>query len=63
MTHDMGEILREAIRKSGLSANQLAKETGVKQTTISKFLRGGDMGLARASKIAAYLGLELRKRR
>ncbi len=63
MPQDMAETLRDAIRKSGLSANRLAKETGVKQTTISKFLRGGDMGLSRASKIAEFLGLELKKRR
>lgn len=63
MSKELAEILRGAIRKSGLSANQLAKETGVDQTTISRFLRGKDMGLERASKIAAYLGLELKEKR
>lgn len=57
----MAETLRKAMVACGLSANQLAQETGVPQTTISRFLRGKDMGIERASKIAAYLGLVLKK--
>lgn len=61
MSKELAETLRDAIRKSGLSANELAQKTGIKQTTISGFLRGRDMGIERASKIAKYLGFELRK--
>lgn len=59
MNRELADKLREAIKQSGLSANQLAKETGVTQTTISGFLRGRDMGIEKASRIAAYLKLEL----
>lgn len=63
MSKELADKLREAIAASGLSANALAQATGVDQTTISRFLRGKDMGIQRASKIAAYLGLELTERR
>jgi ribosome-binding protein aMBF1 (putative translation factor) len=59
MSKTVADQLRQAIRESGLSANQLSKETGIDQTLISRFLRGKDMGIERASKIAAYLGLKL----
>ena len=61
MSKELAEKLRAAIVASGYSANQLAKETGVDQTTISRFLRGKDMGIERAGKIAKFLGLELRE--
>lgn len=59
MSQEMAERLRQAIRDSGLSANELAARCGVPQTTISRFMRGHDMGIHRASKVAAYLGLRL----
>lgn len=59
----MAEALREAIRKSGKSALELSKETGVPQPTISAFLLGRDMRLSRATKLANYLGLELKPRK
>lgn len=59
----MADKLRSAIAACGLSANELAQKTGVPQTTISRFLRGKDMGIHRAAKIATYLGLELKPRR
>lgn len=57
----MAERLRAAIIASGESANAIAKATGVDQTSISRFLKGKDMGIHRASKIAAHLGLQLIK--
>lgn len=62
MSKTVADQLRQAIRDSGLSANQISKETGINQTLVSRFLRGKDMGIERASKIAAYLGLELNKK-
>jgi len=56
----MADRLRAAIIKSGLSANELGKQCGVQQVTISRFLRGRDISLSRASRIAKYLGLELK---
>ena len=61
MPKDVADMLRKAIADSGQSANEIAQATGVPQTTISRFLRGKDMGINRASKIAAYLGLELHR--
>lgn len=60
MSKEMSDVLRSAILKSGCSANELSKATGVPQTTISRFLRGKDMGIHRASKIAKHLGLTLK---
>lgn len=60
MSKDVADALRTAILASGQSANEIAKETGVAQPLISRFLRGKDMGIMRAAKIAAYLGLELK---
>ena len=56
---DMGELLRQAIRESGQAVAKIAKATGVHAITIGDFLRGIDMGIGRAGKIAAYLRLSL----
>lgn len=61
MSKEIADVLREAIRKCGLSALRLSKETGVPQPTISEFLRGRDIRLSRAQKIAKFLGLKLCK--
>jgi len=53
--------LRRAISKSGLSANEIARRTGVPQPTITRFLAGADMRVSNAAKIAAELGLSLKK--
>lgn len=62
MSKDIAEQLRDVIQASGQSANQIAKATGIPQTTLSRFLRGEDMSIHRAAIIAAYLGLELKKK-
>lgn len=63
MPKPLADTLREAIRNSGLSASEIARNTGVPQPTITRFLAGADMKLETASKIAAYLGLELKRRK
>jgi len=63
MSKEMAEVLREAIRKSGLSARQLCAMTRVPQQRISSFLSGKDMTLRNAHKLADYLGLELRPKK
>lgn len=60
-TKNIADVLRKEIEHSGKSANQIAKATGVQQTSISRFLAGKDMGIERAAKIAKYLGLSLTK--
>lgn len=61
MSKELADQLRKAIIDSGKSANEIAKASGVPQTTLSRFLRGGEMSIGRASKIAALLGLSLKK--
>lgn len=63
MSKDLADTLREAIEKCGLSALALSKETGVSQPRITEFLRGKDIRLATAQKLAKYLGLELRRKK
>jgi len=60
MSKELAEQLRRAILASGYSANEIAKASGVPQTTLSRFLRGGEMSIGRASKVAAFLGLVLK---
>ena len=62
MAKDIADALREAIRTSGKSANEIAKASGVPQTTLSRFLRGEDMSIHRAAQVAAYLGCELKRK-
>lgn len=59
MTKEMADTLRKAIRDSGLSALALSKKAGVSQPQISYFLRGKDIRLATAQKLAHILGLSL----
>lgn len=60
MSKAIADVLRDAIRKCGESANALADKTGVPQPTITRFLAGADMKLETAGKLAAYLGLKLK---
>jgi predicted transcriptional regulator len=61
MLKDIADELRKAIRDCGESARTLEKETGVPHPTITRFLAGADMRISRAAKIAAYLGMELKR--
>ena len=60
--HPLDDVLRRAIAGCGLSANQLARRTGVPQPTITRFLAGADMKLSTAERLAAHLGLSLVKK-
>jgi predicted transcriptional regulator len=62
MPKTMTEVLKRAILRCKMSAGELSRAAGVPQQTISEFLRGRDMRMSRAEKIAAYLGLELAKK-
>jgi transcriptional regulator with XRE-family HTH domain len=57
----IAEALRQAILDSGKSAAQLSRETGVAQLSIANFLRGDDLRISAAEKLARYLGLSLTK--
>lgn len=59
MSEQMAELLRDTIRKSGISANQLARETGLTQPSISAFLNGAGISLTTAQKLADHFSLVL----
>ena len=60
MSEEMSNTIRSAIRNSGKRLPTIAKITGVAVSALSEFMDGVDMHLTTASKIAAYLGLELK---
>ena len=54
------DVLKAAIEQSGKSRYQISMQTGVMQTSLSRFMRGGtSLRLDKADKLAAYLGLRL----
>jgi transcriptional regulator with XRE-family HTH domain len=56
----ISEKLREAMRDSGQSMYQIAKEAGVDYSIVNRFFNEQrDMKLATADRLAAYFGLEL----
>ena len=60
----MTEVLRTAIRDSGLSAYRISKDTGLAVTSIIRFVEGEtSLRLDRADVLADYLGLELVRKR
>ncbi len=59
----LSEALRRAIRASGKSLYQIAKESDVSQIVISRFLSGQrDIRMATADKLAEALGITLQVR-
>ena len=56
----LSDQLRTAIKESGLSATALAKECGIPQPMLTRFINGLDVRLATADKLAEHFGLELR---
>ena len=61
---DLAEQLRRAIAASGLTPYRIATDAGVDRAIMTRFVNG-DRGLTldTASRIADYLGLELRSKR
>lgn len=62
MPKELADVVRAAIRRSGITSLDLSRATGVPQPTITRFLRGRDMRLSRAQKLCDYFGLELKPR-
>jgi transcriptional regulator with XRE-family HTH domain len=60
----LSEQLRDAIQKAGVSRYEISKETGVSQSTLSKFVLGTRPGLSfdAMDRIVEYLGLVLVKK-
>jgi len=57
----LAAILRQAAHRSGLSVYQIAKESGVDQSTLNKFLNGdrGNLRLDVADRLFKYFGLRV----
>ncbi|MBT6155802.1 MAG: helix-turn-helix transcriptional regulator [Planctomycetaceae bacterium] len=59
----LGDFLRAAARKSGRTPYAIAKQCGTTPEVVSRFLRGADIRISTAGKIAEVLGLELTQRK
>jgi hypothetical protein len=60
MSQEISETIRTAIQTSGKRLATIAKKTGVAVSALTEFMDGADMHVTSASRIAAYLGLELK---
>ena len=60
----MTDVLKQAIQESGLTLYRIAKDTGILDTSLLRFMRGEtSLRLDKADVLADYLGLELVKQR
>jgi transcriptional regulator with XRE-family HTH domain len=55
MATTLSQQLRSRIKRSGLTQMQLSGLSGIPQTTIGRFLRGGDMTIEKADKLQLAL--------
>jgi transcriptional regulator with XRE-family HTH domain len=61
MNDKLSEILRRYLKASGRSFSQMADETGISRTTLSRFVKGDrDINLANAEVLMSYFGLTVR---
>jgi hypothetical protein len=57
------EVLRTAMRESGLSAYRIAKDTGLVVTSVIRFMDGEtSLRLDKADMLAEYFGLVLERK-
>jgi len=59
---DWPATLRAAITNSGRTTYAIAKESGVPVQTVDRIVSGQEPRLSTAEKLAAVVGLELRRR-
>jgi len=55
----LSDTLRKALTDSGYSIRRLHIITGINRETITRFLRGENMTIHNADKLAELMGLEL----
>ena len=61
MGEDLATVLRDAIDESGKTQYQLAQETGIDKSALSRFVSGErGLTLETAAKLATALNLELK---
>jgi transcriptional regulator with XRE-family HTH domain len=57
------DALRTAINEGGVTRYRIAKDTGILETSLSRFMRGEtSLRLDKADLLADYLGLKLVKK-
>lgn len=59
MSETLAKAIRDALLATGKSHNAIARETGIPQPTITRFLNGRDVRVSIASALADYAGLAL----
>jgi ribosome-binding protein aMBF1 (putative translation factor) len=60
----MTDVLKTAIEQCGVSRYRISKDTGILETSLSRFMRGETtILLDKADVLADYLGLELTRKR
>ena len=60
MSEELSNAIRVAINASGKRLPTIAKKTNVEVSALTEFMDGADFHLTTASKLASYLGLELK---
>jgi hypothetical protein len=63
MSETFSEQLRRSIGECGRSRYALSCETGVDQSTLSRFMHGGALSLAVVDKLVEALNLEIQPRK
>lgn len=53
------DALRAAVKNSGQTRYRIARQTGMTESGLSRFVHGGGLNLASLDRLAGYLGLEL----
>lgn len=56
----VSETLRRAIAKSGQTQYEIAKQTGVGKSILSRFMAGGQLHSGNLDTLANHLGLVLK---
>lgn len=57
----VSEQLREAVENCGETRYRIAQETGINESTLSRFVASGrGLSMENTDRLCTYLGLELR---
>ncbi|MFA9479962.1 helix-turn-helix domain-containing protein [Phycisphaerales bacterium AB-hyl4] len=56
------EQIRQQVRASGLTRYRISMESGIPQSTLSRFMAGHGMSMANVDDLARLLGLSVKRR-
>jgi len=59
---DLPQLIRHEITRQRLTQYRIAKDTGIKQPSLCKFLCGGSLRIETAAKLLDYLGFDVVRR-